>query len=91
MRANRVALVRVKPSDTRLKFTLHESGEITENVNESRVNPAVEKFLAAQFFLESDSRTERVDSRGSVLRFCVRTRQLHNVVSVPSQSELHIW
>ena len=32
-------------------------------------------------FLESDSRTERVDSRGRALSFCVRTRQQHNVVS----------
>ena len=31
-----------KASDTRLKCTLHESGEVTENVNESRVNPAFE-------------------------------------------------
>ena len=42
-------------------------------------------------FLESDSRTERVDSRGGVLSFCVHTRQQHNVVTVPSQSELHSW
>ena len=42
-------------------------------------------------FLESDHRTERVDSRGRVLSFCVHTRQQHNVVTVPSQSELHSW
>ena len=41
-------------------------------------------------FLESDSRTERVDSRGSVLSFCVHTRQQHNVVTVLSCSYLHI-
>ena len=80
----------LKASDTRVKCTLYESGEVTENVNESRVDPAVE-FLAGQSFLESDSRTERVDSRGSVLSFCVHTRQQHNVVTVPSQSELHSW
>ena len=39
-----VALVRMKASETRLKCTVHESGEITETVNESRVNPAVENF-----------------------------------------------
>ena len=27
----------------------------------------------------------------SLLSFCVRTRQQHNVVTVPSQSELHSW
>ena len=45
MRAKRVALVRMKASETRLKYTVHESGEVTQNVNESRVNPAVENFL----------------------------------------------
>ena len=50
VRAKGVALVRVKASDTRLKCTLHESGEVTENVSKSRVNPAVENFFAGQGF-----------------------------------------
>ena len=32
-----VALERMKASDTRLKCAVHESGGVTENVNESRV------------------------------------------------------
>ena len=40
----RVALVRMKASETRLKCTVHESGEVTETMHESRVNPAVENF-----------------------------------------------
>ena len=77
-------------SDSRLKCTLHESGEVTENVNESRVQPGAENFSWTEF-LEYDSLTERVDSRGSVLSFCVHTRQQHNFVTVLSQSELHSW
>ena len=50
VRAKGVALVRVKASDTRLKCTLHESGEVTENVNKSRVNPAVENFYLDRVF-----------------------------------------
>ena len=44
------ALVRMKASETRLKFTVHESGEVTETVNESRVNPAVENLLMDKVF-----------------------------------------
>ena len=50
MRAKQVALVRVKASDTRLNCTLHESGEVTENVNESRVNPEVVIFELERVF-----------------------------------------
>ena len=50
MRAKQVALVRMKASDTRLKCTAYESGEVFENVNESRVNPAVENFQLDRVF-----------------------------------------
>ena len=43
-------LVRMNASETRLNCTVHESGEVMDTVNESRVNPAVENFLAGQSF-----------------------------------------
>ena len=38
----------MKASETCLKCAVHESGEVTETVNESRVNPALRIFLAGQ-------------------------------------------
>ena len=72
------ALVRVKGSK-RLKCTVHESGDVSWNVKESRVIQHL-RIPAGKNFWVWQSAWKSHDSRGSVLSFQLYTRQLHNVV-----------